>query len=166
MKPGDIVAIRGRGWLADHICQLTKSPVSHVGLVISATPPVVIEALKRVKTNHLDTTIQDCDKAYLFSWTGLSDGLRDEIVYKALRMSAESYGYFDLVSQMFDSVLHTRMFTRLNWWWLKRFPICSFLVAESYSGLIDFGVPEYSITPGDIYNFCHTNLEWTTEILK
>lgn len=159
--PGDIIAIRGRGWLADHICKATKSEVSHVGLVIGTHPVIVLEALLRVKTNPLARTIENSTSTWRIRDLAITEDVRERIVNDALYFSAEDYGFADLLLQLLDALMRTRFFTgKVGRLFLRRFPICSFVVAEAYAnagttfGVDPFGVDPWSATPGDIAAFC------------
>jgi hypothetical protein len=157
MQAGDILAIRGRGWLSRQILKATGNTVSHVGIALSSD--FVIEALNRVKTDILSDSIKSAEKAYVLSPLNISEQQRNEITKKAASFSADDYNYGDIALQLFDSVFKTRWFTNHLSIGLQQHPICSFLVAASYSsvGLYFGSVAGDSITPADIYNFALSN---------
>lgn len=152
MAPADILAMRGRSLFAHMILRATGGEVSHVGLVISADPALVLEALVRVQTRPLKDTMEDQEAVYLLQPTNLSVMERYEIVKEACRWSARSYGYGKIMLHGLDSVFHTEWFSRhLS---ISNRPICSWLIAEAYRHIdLDFGEPSGSITPEDIFTF-------------
>ena len=158
-QSGDIIAIRGSGWLPDNICKATHSEVSHVGLVIGTSPTIVIEALWRVKTNPIAVTINNAEKVWCIRYPNLTDKNRVDLVQAALKFSADDYGGFDLVLQLADAAFKTKWFTEnIGKTFLNHFPICSFLVAAAYRQIgITFSSTDWSVTPSDIMNFALLN---------
>jgi len=160
IQHADILAVRGTRLLAKGILAATGNTVSHVGLVISGDPPLVIEALTRVKTNPLDVSIKDAEAAYLLKPLNLTADQRRTIVYAACALSADGYGYLDIGLQGMDALLHSRKPTDLlaGALGIKKHPICSYLVAASYERAgLNFGVNDKSITPADIFQFAKSN---------
>ena len=161
---GDILAVRGKGWLSRQILKATGNTVSHVGLLLDVAPSYehsfVIEALARVKTRALEESIADCERAYILSPTNLTDAQRTEITLRGAQFSADDYGWGDIALQLGDAITRSTWFTRhLNWGLLETHPICSYLVAEAYEAVgLTFGKkPNESITPADIYSFAREN---------
>ncbi|MFZ0887213.1 MAG: hypothetical protein WA005_02055 [Candidatus Binataceae bacterium] len=152
MKPADILAIQGMGWLSASIMEATHSRVSHVALGIASNPDLVIEALSRVRTRPLELSITDAAAAWLIEPLELSDAQRAAIVRAACLYSAQSYNSPDVILQGMDAATRTR-------WWTdhfatERWPICSMLVGRAYHAMgLDFGVSDRSLTPGDILGF-------------
>lgn len=159
-KPGDILAVRGKGFFARGILAATGNTVSHVGMVVGDSPVIVIEALLRVKTRPIEESVADAEAAYLLQDLSLSADKRDTIVKRACQFSAADYGWGDIILQAANAILRTTWFTdHLTFGLLNQFPICSYLVAESYKTVgLTFGKrKEESITPADIYNFAEKN---------
>jgi hypothetical protein len=159
-QPGDILAIRGKGFFARGILAATGNTVSHVGMVVGDSPVIVIEALLRVKTRPIGESIADAETAYLLQDLSLSPQKRDTIVKRVCQFSAADYGWGDIVLQLANAIFRTTWFTdHLTFGLLNQFPICSYLVAESYKTIgLTFGKQkEESITPADIYNFAEKN---------
>lgn len=160
-RVGDIVAIRGTGFLSRAILKATGNTVSHVGMIIAASPgpTLVIEALWRVKTRPLVLSLDGAEKAYLLSDHSLEEKQRNELVFNACKFSAEDYGWWALVLQGADAIFHTTFFTDRFAWGMDRHPICSYLVAKAYQSLgLTFGREKSrSITPADIYRFASTH---------
>lgn len=151
---GDILAIRGSGWFSDGICQATHSIVSHVGMVISAEPPAVIEALWRVKTRMLADSIASAQHVWIIRDMLVTVLQRRLLVAEACRFSANDYGWGDVILQLGDCLSHTRWFTTHigQEWMLRKWPICSAVVAFAYEKLgVEFGPHVGSVTPGDIF---------------
>lgn len=160
-QPGDILAVRGKGFFARGILAATGNTVSHVGMVTGTEPfVIIIEALLRVKTRPIEESIADAERAYLLQDISLSADQREAIVRRALKFSAADYGWGDIVLQLANAVFRTTWFTNhLTFGLLDQFPICSYLVAESYmeAGLTFGKENEESITPADIFNFAQEN---------
>lgn len=159
MLPGDILAIRGKGWLSRRILNATGNTVSHVGIILAngstRGSAYVIEALARVKTDKLSEAVANAKKAYLLEPLNLSDDQRQKITDAAAQFSTRRYGYAEIGLQWFDAVFKTRWFTNHLSWSLREHPICSYVVAASYASIgLTFGkVESDSITPADIYAF-------------
>lgn len=163
ITPGDIVGVRGVGWLSDGIIKAEygnnppANAISHVGIVIGANPPTVIEALNRVMTRPLSVTIADAAKAFILHDRLLTDEQRAAIVEKACTFSADDYGYADLLAQLLDAQFGTFWFTDRMSWLLRHWPICSYVVAASYHVAVqDFGVTDASCKPSDIMDYAVT----------
>lgn len=157
-KAGDILAVRGTGFLSKGILRLTGNTVSHVGLVISDNPVVlVLEALNRVKTDTIEESLKDVENAYLFRPLNVDETDINTIIRAASKASTNSYGWFSLGLQLADILFRTRLFT--DHIYNDRHPICSYLVAEAYGAAgLTFGKLLYqSITPADIFNFAKIN---------
>ena len=134
--------------------------VSHVGMLVGDNPVIVIEALLRVKTRPIEESLADAEAAYVLQDLSLSVQKRDTIVMRACQFSAADYGWADIVLQLANAIFRTTWFTdHLTFGLLNQFPICSYLVAESYKTIgLTFGKQkEESITPADIYNFAQKN---------
>jgi hypothetical protein len=156
-QPGDILAVRGKGFFAKGFLAATGNTVSHVGMVIGSEPfVIVIEALLRVKTWPIEESISGAEASYLLQDLSLSMHKREAIVRRDCHFSASDYGWADILLPLANAVFRTTWFTdHLTFGLLNQFPICSFLVAESYKTIgLTFGkLKEESITPADIYNF-------------
>lgn len=158
---GDILAMRGSSWLARGIVRATGGPCSHVGMFVSLEPPVVIEALDRVKTRPLDVSLADAERAWILHDNSITDEQRRAIVDEACSMSAASYGWLDIAAQGIDAALGTTWPTDHMTWFLNQFPICSYLVARAYQKIdLHFGKKAIgSITPADIFAFAQAHPE-------
>lgn len=164
VQPGDILAIRGNGFLGRAILRLTDAAVSHVGVIITASSPLenslVIEALARVRTRVLSESIARATKAWVLSPLNATAEQRQLILERALTFSAHDYGYADLVLQLTDALTHGTWFTdHLTFGLLNQWPICSYVAGVAYqSAGLTFGkINDVSLTPGDIWNFAIRN---------
>jgi hypothetical protein len=129
-QPGDILAIRGKGFFARGILAATGNTVSHVGMVVGDGP--VIEALLRVKTRPIEGSVADAETAYLLQNLSLSPQKRDTVVKRACQFSADDHGWGDIVLQLANAIFRTTWFT----------------------DHLTFGKQkEESMTPADVYNF-------------
>lgn len=151
----DVIAVRGIGWLSDHIALAEGNTAypSHIAGIINTDPSICLEALSRVRTNPLDTTLAKCSKAWLIHHRTLTDTQRNAIVYAACRFSADDYGWGDIVLQGADALLRDTFWTDKLSAALKNHPICSYVWAAAYGSVgISFSDKLIqSITPADMY---------------
>lgn len=158
---GDIVAVRGAGFFARGILKATGNTVSHVGLLTSTDPPLVVEALARVKTRELATTIAKAERAFILHDKSLTAWARRQIVGAAVVFSAEGYNWGDIALQGMDAIGRTTWFTDHLSIGLARDPICSYVVAAAYRAVnLSFGkVKDQSVRPSTIYYFARSHPE-------
>lgn len=156
---GDIICVRGQGWLADGIVRAeygSRPPataVSHVGVITAADNLVieVTEALTKVETHALAVTLSQCKSAWIVQHKGLTGAQRLAVVNAALEFSGDDYGYFDLLLQGADAVTRTSWFTDKLAFWLGRWPICSYVAGEAYRRIgVTFDTGVRSVKPSDI----------------
>ena len=159
--PGDILAVRGKGWASREILKLTGNTVSHVGLVVANDPvPLVTEALWRVKTHPIENSVGGTERSYILHPKNLTRAQTQAIIRGACGMSADGYGLWDLGLQLIDVTFKTTWPTdhalALG---LNQHPICSYLVAAAYGDAgLTFGMKlAQSISPADEYNFAVGN---------
>ncbi len=156
IEPADILAVKGSGWLSRMILKATGGPVSHVGLLLTDKPPLVIEALSRVMTRPLHISIEKRTAAYILQPLKLTPEQRVAIVEAACTMSADAYGWGKIALQGLDALSRSGWFTKHLTF--TTMPICSWLVAKGYSSQgLHFDVPDNSATPKDIYEFAVKN---------
>ncbi len=113
IAPGDIVAFRGRGFLSDLILSVQGTPdgASHVALVVTCKPPIIIEAVHpRVRVRLLSAAVDEAEKAWIIHHKTLSDQ-REEIVASACSLNAFPYGYHNLVLHALDAAFSTTWFS-------------------------------------------------------
>jgi hypothetical protein len=156
MLPGDLLLIMGRDWVSREIARVTNSCVSHVAIVLSARPRLVIEALAGgVTTRSLAACLSDAEAAWVASRRDLSDDQRDGIAYAACLYSGVPYDYTDIVLQALNAAFKTTWFTD-NLHLLPEL-ICSQLADKAYREIgLDFGLPDRAVTPGDIMRDAQT----------
>jgi RimJ/RimL family protein N-acetyltransferase len=156
LREADIVMVRGKSWASRLIAELTRSPgeaptrVTHVALCIA--PDEIIEAqwggVRRCRYYGGD----------VYRPINLKREERKKIAAYAKRYDGARYGYGKIVLHALDGLLGgIYFFRRLAF--VKRWPICSWLVAESYAseGYM-FGVPTGAATPDDIDDFVRSRL--------
>jgi len=164
LEPGDVFLTRGKGLISKAIRFFTRSigesrtKVSHVGIVVeegTLKTAVVVEALSMVKRHCL--------------WEKYGPPAKDDVaVYRAKNLTSEEiktiisvaesqvgrkYGYLKIVAHLLDwALLGAYVFRRLasN----GDYPICSWLVAHSFSKAGKyFGVEPGAASPDDIWDF-------------
>lgn len=175
VKPGDLVVIQGSAWYSKLICWATGSPTSHVGGFIGSNPPVVLEALKRVKTDPVWETVLKAKKVWILKHKYLTESDRWQIVEKACTFSADSYGYILILFQLMDALTGKMLGKRFTYfttvwgrWGNQHFgqhPICSYLWSEVYSSVgMHFLQEPGAATPGDILKYAQQYpSEWEIE---
>ncbi len=164
LKPGDIFFTRGSGLLSRAIRVCTRSfgekrtKVNHVGVVVEAggiQTAMVVEALIKVRKHRL--------------WKQYGSSKRQQVaVYRAKKLKPEQieiivaeaneqvgrpYGFVKIIAHLLDWLLTgAYVFRRLTS--DPRYPICSWLVAHSYSKAGEqFGVAPGAADPDDIWDF-------------
>jgi len=176
---GDVVLVRGAGWVSSAIRLMTREPgegrtdVSHVALVLA--PPMagrnvytstLIEALARgVEVRELEAYM---GKSFEI-WRHHDSALAGRAAEYALFREGQRYGYTKLALHFLDYALFRnrwRVFRRASS--IDRWPICSYLVADAYR---DAGFTWYDArcggelnprvaTPDDLADVIKTSGEW------
>jgi hypothetical protein len=182
VQPGDIVFVKGTAWISRAIRWLSRSwgeaktEANHVGVI---TSPVrvplhlanVTEALHKVRTHSLwDKYAGSGSKIAIYRSSNLGVSERRYLATLARNYTGLRYGYLKIVLHYLDARLLNGMFFFRRLAFLKKFPICSYLVAAVYSELgLDFGVGAFEAQPDDIWDFVTSNpdkyrrvLPWTT----
>lgn len=162
--PGDVIAVRGTGRFSDLIVRATGGYVSHVGMVIADEPPLVTEALFRVKTRPLEESIADCSDAWILRPRFATAYTRRVLMHSIHTYSSAGYGYFKILLHGLDALCRTQWFSCT--FARSHSPICSWLVASAYEAVgYSFGESIGSLTPQDLVNHCTANpKKW--EILR
>ena len=163
--PGDIVLTRSRSWLGRAIRRLTRdrgeaaTEVNHVGIVVKAganlTAAVIVEALLEVRMHPVGVQYGTGHSAIaVFRPVTLKPAEITKVVEAAESFVGRRYGALKLVLHLLDWCLGGRFVFR-RFGALDRFPICSYLVARSFSAAgLDFGVADRAASPDDIWDFC------------
>jgi cell wall-associated NlpC family hydrolase len=180
LRPGDVFFTRGRGWLSRAIRFFTRrigesrTKVNHVGVVVEAgwmkngrheqeagfTRPgekeaVVVEALSRVRKHTLASEYLDRrTEVAVYRPRGLGSDELEKAVDWAQRQVGHPYGWFRLIGHFLDwFLLGAYVFRRL--FRTKRYPICSYLVAEAFEQVRHrfFGEPPDEVSPDDVWDY-------------
>ena len=171
LKPGDVFLTRGTGLLSRAIRFCTRSfgekrsKVNHVGVVVEGgglQTAVVVEALIRVRKHRLWERYGPPKKDHVAVYR--ANNLRSEeiavIVAEANEQIGRPYGFGKIIAHFLDWLLTgAYLFRRLTS--DPRYPICSWLVAHSYSKAGKyFGVAPGAADPDDIWDFVvkHTDI--------
>ncbi len=167
LQTADIVFFRGKSWISRQIRNFSRTggeartKANHVGIVVAPgteRTAIVVEAVSTVKIHalgaaHLDTN-EDVAVARPIN---LSTDKRGYIALEAARFINRKYGYIKILLHAMDRVLGGRYFFR-RLGRLKRYPICSYLVAQSFATIgKDFGVSVGHAQPDDIWDFVESN---------
>jgi hypothetical protein len=164
LKPGDIFLTKGKGFVSRAIRFFTRgigesrTQVNHVGLVVKEgdlKTAVVVEALIKVKRHPLWSQYGPPkeDGVAIYRSVNLTDEEIDTIVKEAEQQVGKDYGFLKIAMHFLDWMFFGIYFFRRlvpN----SRYPICSWLVAHSYSKAgKDFGVVPGAAEPDDIWDF-------------
>lgn len=170
LKPGDIFLTRGKSFLSKAIRFFTRSigesrtKINHVGLLVEngiLQTAVVVEASTAVKRHSLWSRYGPPakDDVAVYRAKNLSDEEVKIIVAEAESQVGREYGYFKVLAHLMDwALLGAYVFRRLanN----GDYPICSWLVAHSFSKAgKNFGVEPGAASPDDIWDFIQSHPE-------
>jgi hypothetical protein len=164
LQPGDIVFTAGESWLsrlirwASRVGAESKTQVNHVGIITgygSLLTAQVTEALWHVVTRNLwDGYGNKRVRVAIARPTNIELAERVSIARIALNYAGRDYGWWKLLLHLGDKLLGGVYFFRRAAR-LKKYPICSFLVAEAYGRRgYDFGVKVGEAQPDDIWDYC------------
>jgi len=164
LHPCDIVFFTSKSKLSGLIRFMTrsigepKSIASHVGIIVDGGElwnAVLIEAQTKVNRHTMGEAYgKKKDEFVVFRPINLTPKEKDAIILKSESYVGDSYGYIKLLAYFGDWLLNgANVFRRLCR--IDSKPICSYLVARSFEAAgKDFGVPGYSASPDDMWDFC------------
>lgn len=174
-KLGDVFLTRGNGFISRAIRFFTRgigekrTKVNHVGLVVQGgdlETAIAVEAVSRVKRHRLWSQYgpPKKDSVAVYRATNITHEEIDIIVAEAERQVGKKYGYIMIVAHFLDwLLLGAYAFRRLVPG--SKYPICSWLVAHSFSKAgKHFGVEPGAATPDDICDFIERNPDKYEEI--
>ena len=134
------------------------SVINHTGIVVeqgTIGSADVIEALATVKKHTLwEQYHGQSDQVAVFRPLGLTDEQKKIIVDKAIDYEGRTYGYAKIATNALDFFTGGHyIFRRLTN--SDRYPICSWVVAHSYSKVgLTFGCDPGQANPDDIWDYC------------
>ena len=137
------------------------SVINHTGIVVeqgTIGSADVIEALSKVKKHTLWSHYHgQSDQVAIFRPLGLTDEQKKIIVDKAIEYEGRIYGYAKIATNALDFFTGGHyIFRRLTN--SDRYPICSWVVAHSYSKVgLTFGCDPGQANPDDIWDYCIAN---------
>jgi hypothetical protein len=168
LERGDVFLTRGNSFISRAIRFFTRgigekrTKVNHVGLVVEAgelETAVVVEALSRVTRHRLFEQYgpPKTDSVAVYRATNLTADEINIIVSTAERQVGKKYGWPMIVAHLFDwMLLGAYVFRHLVSG--DRYPICSWLVAHSFSKAgKHFGVEPGEAAPDDIWDYIETH---------
>lgn len=168
IKPGDIFLTRGDSILSKAIRFFSRSfgekrtKVNHVGVVVAEgtlETCIVVEALSKVRKQKLWLQYGPPakDSVAIYRPLNLTEEEISFIIIEAKEQVGKNYGYLKIVAHLLDwcllGVYFFRGFTNSG-----KYPICSWLVAHSFSKANKhFGVEPGAAQPDDIWDFIINN---------
>lgn len=180
LQPGDIVFTAGQGllsrlirWASQHLYE-SKTQVNHVGIITgygSLLTAQVTEALWRVRTHRLWARYGNSrTQVAIFRPVNIDLAQRVSIARVALSYSGRKYGWWKIALHFGDKLLGGPYFFR-RLAFLKKYPICSFVVADAFASRgYTFGVETGEAQPDDIWDFCLSSGDYklirSLEVLK
>jgi len=166
--PGDLIFTHGGGLIGSAIRECEQAPgepPAYANHVAGFTgPDTVTEALWIVVTHPYAEAMKGTPHQ-VWRCMALTDEQRQAVAEKALTYVGRDYGWWKLGLHLGDALL-TRMvgrevyaFRRLMF--SDRYPICSWVWAESYAALgLSFGVPATLAQPDDMHDFVSSSPAW------
>jgi len=168
IQPGDIILTYGNSFISKAIRFFSRTigekrtKVNHVGLTVvegSLESCIIVEALSKVVKHLLwyGYGPKSEDKVAIYRPLNINKSDIDKIVTYANLQVNKKYGYFKIATHLLDWLLFGAYFFRRltnN----KNYPICSWLVAYSYSEVgKHFNVDPGAAQPDDIWDFIIEN---------
>lgn len=158
LRPGDLILVRGRGWIARAIKRCTRSRgeaptrVTHVAIAVDRDS--IVEAHLRSGVRHARFTSGNVFR--LNTETVPGDGERIALYCRAA--VGLKYGWGKIV-------LHALGLGRFAG--VERWPVCSTLAAHAYASAGYYlGVPPLSATPDDIDDYVRSHPERFHEVTE
>jgi hypothetical protein len=174
IRPGDVIAFGGSGFVSGAIKLLTHSQVSHVGVVletkaqidgqaqdgriVSLIESTTLAGTKGVQVNRLSDRLAQYDAKGQAWWLPLSEPARRSLSLERmydflLRQSGDGYDYEGLFAFVLRQIPGVGLlFHRAN----DKREFCSELVAEAFAaGYLLHGVDPYHVSPQSL---CEMNL--------
>jgi hypothetical protein len=168
LEPADILLARRRSFISRAIRFFTRSlgeprsEVSHAGIVVEGGPieqALIVEAAGRVKKRPILSRYGKRSKKEVAFYRplNLSPEERAVVVRAAEEYLGKDYSYFKILLHLLDWLLQgAYFFRRLGG--INDYPICSWLVAQSYAKVgKTFGVAPGAASPDDIWDFVTTH---------
>ncbi|MED3976179.1 YiiX/YebB-like N1pC/P60 family cysteine hydrolase [Priestia megaterium] len=154
MKKGDIVFVRGKGWLSKVIRYFDSGEFSHCAIAVSKYRIIEANYNTRVSVSIFDESKYDLIEVIDL---GLSDKQRDIVYERAMKYLGKKYDYFQLIWYALKKVFHFKGRNLLN---NPNDMICSELVfiALDESGILrDLGINDTvtngsDLTPNELYD--------------
>lgn len=152
--PGDLVLVRGDGWISSAIRFFTRrfgesrSRVSHVGVIVDNR--TIVEALRTAVRRPFVAAYAGSELAI---YRPIHLHRVAEVVAKAESYVGREYGYLKILAHSLDWALQGTYFFR-RFTNSDAYPICSWLVAHAYAaGGVAFGVAPGAASPDDCWDY-------------
>ena len=165
LEPGDIILTQGNSWLSRMIRRFERAPgegpalVNHAGICV-CSPDIIVEALEHVERHsYITKYVGSGHKMMVFRPRDLNPVDQRILIHAAEHYIGDSYGWWKLLGHLGDAWLSSKVGREIyllrRLFFLDRYPICSYLVAQAESRIgRDFGVPANEADPDDIYDYC------------
>lgn len=169
LQPCDIVLTRSQSRLGRLVRFFTRSrgekatEVNHAAMITTAghiRDVLVIESLARtVEHNFWQKYAGSGMEVSIWRPREITEQQRKTILFQAGRYLGFPYGSLKLIPHALDWAIGGKYFFR-RFATVQMYPICSWLVAFSYSAAkLDFGVPPRSASPDDIDDYVRNHPE-------
>lgn len=137
LERGDVVFVRGAGWVSTAIKDITRSPYSHVALAVSSTMLIEAQGMREVGYEYASAYAGHAD-VYR---TSLSADILDRVIAKAESHVGERYDYFLIALELVREETGVELPYNED---EHHDLICSMLIADAFR-------PEYDPCPGIEY---------------
>lgn len=145
MKKGDVLFYKGTSLISKLITWVTKSPYTHVALVIGDGE--IIESDRFIKTRRIEIDLTEPFDVYTVE--NLSDETREEIVKYALEFVGTKYDYW----QIFRDFIRFVFNKKVSFFEFKNKTVCSDIIDLPYYKANVPRKPIYTIgdvSPGEL----------------
>ena len=170
-EPGDIILTGGNAWISRAIRWMTrvgdeeKTIKNHAG--IGVTPHTYVEALWTTERNTYDYLLNLKDtNIEIWRNNNLTMQEKEKIRLKAIEYVGTVYGVSKIILHAFDGLLSKLLghdiylFRKIGF--MKRYPICSWVVAYAYDEIgykFNNQYPKY-VSPDDIHDHLLSDPDW------
>ncbi len=169
LQVADLVFTRGRGWLSKSIRRFSRTKgeaptiANHVGIVVAPgniRTAIIVEALNKVRIHSIESRYLDYKtEVGIARSINITDDERRIVALEAAKYINKRYGYLKLLLHALDrSPPNGKKYFFRRIGGMKRYPICSFHVANAFAKIGKyFGVEVKQAQPDDMADFVDNN---------